>query len=146
MSKIPRAHLVAAAESFAGVSRHADAIYRYYLYDDQRYREIVANHYYGKLARTYRYIPTKYHTRIVDVALIEITKPIPPTRAWAWPERERCLCAGISRMTWRKHGMNTALEWVIRDIIFIAQDVANQVSLQLATSYKKQIKNKCLTN
>lgn len=129
--KIPKAQLIAVAESFAGVSPFADACYRYYFYHDKTCQKELANSLAVEFAEHLQGIPQKYHANIITTALTEMSYPILDGECFAFSERERALTAKISRQTWRTHGMNTACENIINNIVGIAWVVANKVREQL---------------
>lgn len=133
--RIPKAQLVAVAESFAGVSRFADACYRYYYYHDQASRDYLLSSLAVEFAQHLKNIPDKYHTAIISTALIEISYPTPIGKRHAFSERERSITARISRQTWRTHGMNTACDNIINNITGIAKVVAGKVQAQLGKKF-----------
>lgn len=134
--KIPKAQLVAAAESFAGVSIFADACYRYYFYDDKASKAYLSNCLASEFGEHLNNIPAKHHQSIIDTALVEISYPVAQGKKWAFSERERAITANIARQTWRTHGMNTACENIISNITAIAKVVAGKVQDQLGRNFK----------
>ncbi len=134
--KIPKAQLIAAAESYAGVSPFADACYRYYFYHDKTCHKVLINCLAVEFAEHLKNIPAKYHTNIITTAVIEISYPVPVGKRFAFSERERAITARISRQTWRTHGMNTACENIIGNITGIAMVVAGKVQAQLGKKFK----------
>ena len=122
--KIPKAQLIAVAESFAGVSPFADACYRYYFYQDKTARAYLTATLATEFAEYFVSIDAKYHANIIATALTEISYPTPIGKRFAFSERERAITAGISRQTWRTHGMNTAVDNIISHITGIAKVVA----------------------
>lgn len=133
--RIPKAQLVAVAESFAGVSRFADACYRYYYYHDQASRDYLLSSLAVEFAEYLTKIPTKHHQPIINTALIEISYPTPIGKRFAFSERERAITAQISRQTWRTHAMNTACDNIINNITGIAMVVAGKVQAQLGKKF-----------
>ncbi|OAV36042.1 hypothetical protein AO364_1210 [Moraxella catarrhalis] len=131
--KLPRPHLIAAAESFARISCFADLCYRYYLYDDLSQRPRLERLALKELSSHLESIPEKYHQRIIATALTELTYPCPSNDPNQYPfsERERATCSGISRQTWRTHGMNDACKDIIDHIIAIAHSVRIKVKSQI---------------
>lgn len=129
--KIHKAQLIAVAESFAKVSPFADACYRYYFYQDKACHRVLTDCLAVEFVEYLKDIPSKYHANIIATALTEISYPVPVGEHFAFSERERAITARISRQTWRTHGMNTACENIINNIIGIAWVVANKVREQL---------------
>lgn len=134
--KIPKAQLIAAAESYAGVSPFADACYRYYFYHDKMCHKSLSDSLPTEFAKHLKNIPSKYHASIIATALTEISYPTPVGKRFAFSERERAITARISRQTWRTHDMNTAVEDIISNITGIALVVAGKVQNQLGTKFK----------
>lgn len=133
--KIPKAQLIAVAESFAGVSPFADACYRYYFYHDKTARAYLIATLATEFAEYFAGIDAKYHVNIIATALTEISYPTPIGKRFAFSERERAITAGISRQTWRTHGMNTAVDDIINHITGIAKVVATKVKEQLGKNF-----------
>lgn len=134
--KIPKAQLIAAAESYAGVSPFADACYRYYFYHDKACHDRLSSCLAVEFAEHLKNVPPKYHAPIIATALTEISYPVPVGKRFAFSERERAITAGISRQTWRTHGMNTAVDDIISNITGIAKVVAGKVQAQLGKKFK----------
>lgn len=134
--RIPKAQLIAVAESFAGVSPFADACYRYYFYHDKACHAHLSSCLVVEFSEHLKDIPPRYHANIIATALTEITYPIPVGKRFAFSERERAITAGISRQTWRTHNMNTACEVIISNITGIAMVVAGKVQAQLGKKFK----------
>lgn len=134
--KIPKAQLIAVAESFAGVSPFADACYRYYFYHDKACHAHLSSCLAVEFAEYLKDIPKKYHAPIVATALTEISYPTPVGKRFAFSERERAITARISRQTWRTHSMNTAVDDIISNITGIAKVVASKVQMQLGKKFK----------
>lgn len=134
--KIPKAQLIAIAEAFAGVSPFADNCYRFYFYHDKACQKQLTNCLAIEFAENLTNIPSKYHAPIIATALTEITYPVPVGKRFAFSERERAITAGISRQTWRTHGMNIAIEDIISNITGIAKVVAGKVQAQLGKKFK----------
>lgn len=134
--KIPKAQLIAIAESFAGVSSFADACYRYYFYHDKACHAHLSSCLAVEFTEHLKDIPPKYHANIITTALTEITYPTPTGKRFAFSERERTITAGISRQTWRTHNMNTATDNIIGNITGIAMVVASKVRKQLGKKFK----------
>lgn len=134
--KIPKAQLIAIAESYAGVSRFADACYRYYFYHDKACHAYLSSYLAYEFAGHLKGIPPKYHANIIATVLTEISYPIPTGKRFAFSERERAITARISRQTWRTHGMNTAVDDIIGNITGIAMVVAGKVQAQLGKKFK----------
>lgn len=134
-NKIPKAQLIAAAESFASVSRFADACYRYYFYHDKASRAYLTATLATEFAEYFPGIDAKYHANIICAALTEISYPTPIGKRFAFSERERAITARISRQTWRTHGMNTAVDNIISHITGIAKVVAAKVKGQLGKNF-----------
>lgn len=132
---IPKAQLIAAAESFAKVSPFADACYRYYFYQDKASHHHLSSSLAKEFVEHLTGIDPKYHTRIITTALTEISYPIPDGKRFAFSERERAITAQISRQTWRTHGMNTACENIIGNITGIAYTVSGKVREQLGKKF-----------
>ncbi|OOR89818.1 hypothetical protein [Moraxella bovis] len=133
--KIPKAQLIAVAESFAGVSPFADACYRYYFYQDKTARAYLTATLATEFAEYFAGIDAKYHANIIATALTEISYPTPIGKRFAFSERERAITARISRQTWRTHGMNTAVDNIISHITGIAKVVAVKVKEQLGKNF-----------
>lgn len=133
--RIPKAQLIAVAESFAGVSRFADACYRYYYYHDQASRDYLLSSLAVEFAEYLTKIPTKHHQPIINTALIEISYPTPIGKHFAFSEREQSITARVSRQTWRTHAMNTACDNIINNITGIAMVVAGKVQAQLGKKF-----------
>lgn len=133
--KIPKAQLIAVAESFAGVSPFADACYRYYFYQDKTARAYLTATLATEFAEYFAGIDAKYHANIIATALTEISYPTPIGKRFAFSERERAITARISRQTWRTHGMNTAVDNIISHITGIAKVVAAKVKEQLGKNF-----------
>lgn len=129
--KIDHRQLIAMAESFASVSSFADACYRYYFYCDKISYNALEDALPTQFATHLANIPKKYHAAIIKTALIEMRYPISTAKRFAFSERERAICAKISRQTWRGHNMNAACEDIISNITGIAYAVAHKVRLQL---------------
>ncbi|WP_040625442.1 hypothetical protein [Moraxella macacae] len=138
MSKhcIPKAQLIAAAESFAKVSFFADCCYRYYFYECKVSHDNLLSCLATEFADYFKGVPKRYHTAIIATALIEICYPIPVGKNYAFSERERAITAGISRQTWRTHNMNAVCENVVCNVIGIAWVVAGKVCKQLGKNFK----------
>ena len=134
--KIPKAQLIAVAESFAGVSPFADACYRYYFYHDKTARAYLTATLATEFAEYFAGLDAKYHANIIATALIEISYPTPIGKRFAFSERERAITAKVSRQTWRTHNMNTACEDIISNITGIAKVVAGKVQMQLGKKFK----------
>lgn len=134
--KIPKAQLIAVAESFAGVSLFADACYRYYFYHDKACHAHLLSVLAVEFSEHLKDIPPRYHANIIATALTEITYPIPVGKRFAFSERERAITAGISRQTWRTHNMNTATDNIIGNITGIAYTVSGKVREQLGKKFK----------
>ncbi len=134
--KIPKAQLIAAAESYASVSPFADGCYRYYFYHDKMCHKSLSDSLPTEFAKHLKNIPPKYHANIIATALTEISYPTPIGKRFAFSERERAITARISRQTWRTHDMNTAVEDIISNIIGIALVVSGKVQNQLGTKFK----------
>ncbi len=134
--RIPKAQLIAAAESYAGVSPFADACYRYYFYQDNTAHAKLAACLITEFADHLKSIPAHYHTAIINAALTELSYPVPIGRRFAFSERERAITTGISRQTWRTHNMNTACENIISNMTGIAMVVAGKVQAQLGKNFK----------
>lgn len=133
--KTPKAQLIAAAESFAGVSRFADMCYRYYFYGDKTAKGYLQSVLVSEFAEHLKDIPPKYHAKLIYTALLEISYPIKGTAKTAFSERERAITAQISRQTWRTHNMNTACDNIIGNIKGIALVVADKVQAQLGKKF-----------
>lgn len=134
--KLPKAQLIAVAESFAGVSPFADACYRYYFYHDKTARAYLSVTLATEFAEYFAGIDAKYHANITATALTEISYPTPIGKRFAFSERERAITARISRQTWRTHGMNTAADNIISHITGIAKVVSAKVQAQLGKRFK----------
>lgn len=134
-NKIPKAQLIAIAESYAGVSPFADACYRYYFYQDKACYDRLSSCLALEFAQHLKNIPDKYHATIINTALIEISYPTPIGKRFAFSERERAITAQISRQTWRTHAMNTACDNIINNITGIAMVVAGKVQAQLGKKF-----------
>lgn len=134
--KIPKAQLIAVAESFARVSSFADACYRYYFYHDKACHKELTNCLVVEFADYFKDVPKKYHAAIIATALTEISYPVPVGKRFAFSERERAITARISRQTWRTHGMNATCENIINNITGIAWVVASKVRKQLGINFK----------
>ena len=135
-NRIPKAQLIAIAESFAGVSPFADACYRYYFYHDKACHAHLSSCLAVEFAHYLKNIPPRYHAPIIATALTEISYPTPVGKRFAFSERERAITARISRQTWRTHGMNATCENIINNITGIAWVVASKVRKQLGINFK----------
>lgn len=133
--KIPKAQLIAAAESYAGVSAFADACYRYYYYQDKTAQAYLSSCLAIEFAKHLQSVPAKYHQAAIDTALIELSYPVPIGKHFAFSERERAITAGISRQTWRTHAINTVCDNIISNITGIAKVVAAKVKEQLGKNF-----------
>lgn len=133
----PRAHLIAAAESYAKVDDFADACYRYYYHQDDVAHKRLITLIKDRLTKYYlSHIPAKYHDAIITTALLELTYPLVAGRLPAFSERERAITAGISRQTFRKYGMSLACAGIIDDITGTAIIVADRIQRQLGKNFK----------
>ena len=134
--RIPKAQLVAVAESFAGVSRFADACYRYYYYHDQASRDYLLSSLAVEFAQHLKNIPDKYHTAIISTALIEISYPKKNLSRSTFCAKERACCMGISRRQYYNLHAGEAIDNIIGNITGIAKVVAGKVCEQLGINLK----------
>lgn len=134
--RIPTAQLIAAAESFASVSRFADACYRYYFYHDKASRELLLACLAAEFAKHLKGVPLKYHASLVRTVLIEITYPIKGNAHQAFTVKERACCLGISRRQYYRIPFDTAIDNIIGNIKGIALVVAGKVQVQLGKKFQ----------
>lgn len=133
--RTPKAHLVAAAESYAGVSPFADACYRYYFYEcklsHKRLLSAIATEFDEYLAS----IPAKYHQAIIATALLELSYPTKNPDRPAFTAKDRAVCMGVSRRQYYRIGGHGAIDNIISNIIGIAMVVAAKVRRQLGKDF-----------
>lgn len=129
--RIPRAQLIAIAESFAGVSSFADACYRYYFYECRASHKKLLASLALEFADELKAIDPKYHQAVISTALLELSYPRKNPERPAFPAKERAFCMGISRGCYYRIGANTAIDNIINHITAIAYTVADKVRTQL---------------
>lgn len=132
---IPRAQLIAAAESYAGVSPFADACYRYYFYQDKTARARLSACLVVEFAEHLTALPTKYHQPVIDATLTELSYPAKPNTQRTFPVKERACCVGVSRRQYYRLPFDTAIDDIINHITAIAKGVAGKVQMQLGKKF-----------
>lgn len=136
MHKIPKPQLIAAAESYAGVSPFADACYRYYFYQDKTAKARLSACLSVEFAEHLTAIPTKYHQPVIDAVLTELSYPKKPNALRTFPVKERACCVGVSRRQYYRLPFDTAIDDIINRITAIAKVVAGKVQAQLGKNFK----------
>lgn len=135
MHKIPKPQLIAAAESYAGVSPFADACYRYYFYQDQSARQRLSQCLASEFTKHLTALSTKYHQPVIDAALTELSYPKKPNTTRTFPAKERACCVGISRRQYYRLPLDTAIDDIINHLTAIAKVVAGKVQDQLGKNF-----------
>lgn len=135
MHKIPKPQLIAAAESYAGVSPFADACYRYYFYQDQSARQRLSQCLASEFAEHLNALPAKYHRGVVQAVLTELSYPKKPNALRTFPAKERACCVGISRRQYYRLPFDTAIDAIISHLTAIAKVVAGKVQDQLGKNF-----------
>lgn len=134
--RIPTAQLIAAAESFASVSRFADACYRYYFYHDKTARAYLNAVLATEFAEHLTAVPTKYHTPVIRAVLTELSYPKKPNTLRVFPVKERAVCVGVSRRQYYRLPFDTAINDIISHLTAIAKVVAGKVQCQLGKNFQ----------
>lgn len=132
----PKAHLIAAAESYAGVSRFADCCYRYYFYHDKSAKSYLQSVLANKMSEHLKAIPVRYHIALIHAVLLEITYPIKGNAKQAFTAKERACCMGISRRQYYRQPFDTVIDNMIGNIKGIALVVVSKVRQQLGKKFK----------
>ena len=133
---IPKTQLIAAAESFAGVSRFADACYRYYFYQEKAARDYLHSVMASEFIEHLKSTPSKYHTKLIHTTLLEISYPIKGNAMSAFTAKERACCLGISRRQYYRHPFDASIDGMIGNIKGIALAGATKVQAQLGQNFK----------
>lgn len=133
---IPKAQLIAVAESFAKVSPFADACYRYYFYQDKTAKARLSACLSVEFAEHLTAIPTKYHQPVIDAVLTELSYPKKPNAKRIFPATERACCVGVSRRQYYRLPIDTAINDIISHLTAIAKVVAGKVQDQLGKNFQ----------